>query len=132
MRPECALEGTCTINPSVELARCAVGELRAMRAFRLWGNATTMPVFNSVPLISSSPRWETWCGWVEQWAAGTHEALAMLTPWVLLGGCATWRAGVDLPGAVVPPELASAEGASVSASERANRTTVDLIEVLAT
>ncbi len=75
MRPEWALLGTCTTIPRDELARWAVGELLAMRAFQLWGNATTMPVRKPLPLISSSPPTDTWRGLVEQRTAGTHTAL---------------------------------------------------------
>ena len=52
-----------------------MGELLAMRAFQLWGKATTMPVRRPLPLISSSPPTDTWRGLVEQWIAGTHTAL---------------------------------------------------------
>ena len=75
MRPECAVLGTCTTIPSVELARWAVGELLAMRAFQLWGNATTIPVRKPLPLMSNSPPKDTWRGLVEQWTAGTQTAL---------------------------------------------------------
>lgn len=75
MRPEWALLGTCTTIPREELARWAVGELLAIRAFQLWGNATTIPVRSPLPLINSSPPTDTWRGLVEQWIAGTHTAL---------------------------------------------------------
>ncbi len=52
-----------------------MGELLAIRAFQLWGNATTMPVRKPLPLMSNSPPTDTWRGLVEQWMAGTQTAL---------------------------------------------------------
>src|ERR1700691_5973762 len=75
MRPEWALLGTCTTIPRDESARWAVGELLAMRAFQLWGKATTIPARSPLPLMSSSPLTDTWRELVEQWTAGTHTAL---------------------------------------------------------
>src|ERR1700729_4317507 len=128
MRPEWALFCTCTTIPSEELARWAVGELLAMRAFQLWGKATTMPVRKPLPLTRSSPPTDTWRELVEQWMAGTQTALESvkgfrcfalvfflaagfdeLPPVALLVGAEAFEeaplfAGVPPPaGALVPP-----------------------------
>jgi hypothetical protein len=103
MRPEWAELGTCTTIPSVEFARWAVGELLAMRAFQLWGNATTIPLLKPAPLTRSSPPKDTWCGLVEQWIAGTHTALESVNGLERFAGARVLAAGfgelppVDLP-----------------------------------
>ena len=59
MSPECAAAGTVTTRPSFEECRCAVGELRAMRAFHECGKATVWPLFRPLPPSSSVPCVET-------------------------------------------------------------------------
>src|ERR1700722_3768709 len=112
-RPEWALLGTCTIRPRVELARWAMGELRAIRAPMLWGKATTMPDLRPLPLTSRRPRTETWCGLVEQWTEGTQLMLAIVS---LLAGVVVWvgtfgavAPGAVMPGAAAPPAPLVAE-----------------------
>src|ERR1700722_5988610 len=133
MRPEWALFGTCTTIPRDELARWAVGELLAMRAFQLWGKATTIPARSPLSWMSSSPPTDSWRELVEQWIAGTHTALESVKgftcfalvfflaagfgespPVALLAGAEAFEeappfAGVPPPaGALVPPALCEA------------------------
>jgi hypothetical protein len=110
MRPEWALPGTLTTNPSEDLLNRALGELRAMRAPGLRGNATTMPLLRFEPCRASRPRSDTTCGLVEQWLAGTHETPEISTcdervTLVLLGCLAVLPTGVppELPGPVGGP-----------------------------
>jgi hypothetical protein len=120
MRPEWALLGMCTTIPVVELARCPVGELLAMRASQLWGNATSIPLRRFLPLISSSPPNDTWWELVEQWIAGTHAALEIVTPFdagafvlpfdLVAAGLFVSAAPFEL-GAVAPGAVAPADGA---------------------
>src|SRR6476646_3824139 len=62
MRPECALEGTCTSSPRRVARSREPGELLLMCAPLERGKATTIPVRRPRPATSSSPRTETWRG----------------------------------------------------------------------
>src|SRR5438128_2158010 len=79
MRPECALEGTCTINPSRVARSRAPGELRLMRAPPERGKATTIPARRPRPAKSSSPRTETWRGLPLHLDVGTQLTFVMRT-----------------------------------------------------
>src|SRR6185312_6419327 len=79
MFPVCALVGTVTTRPSFEVCRCALGELRAIRAFQDRGNATASPFSRPCPCSSSVPWVETSCCLVEQLLAGTQRAAVILT-----------------------------------------------------
>src|SRR5438309_11662686 len=79
MRPECALEGTCTINPSRVARSRAPGELRLMRAPPERGKATTIPARRPRPAKSNSPCTETWCGLPLHLGVGTQLTLVMRT-----------------------------------------------------
>ena len=128
MRPECALEGTCTINPSRVARSRAPGELRLIRAPPERGNATVIPGRRPRPAKSSSPRTETWRGLPLHLDAGTQLTLEMRTevtcrlgvevfvarvagvagvPRVVVTGARALGAA-DPPGEATPPALAAA------------------------
>jgi hypothetical protein len=87
MLPECALPGTVTTRPSFEICRCALGEVRAIRAPRARGKATAWPLLRPVPCSSSVPCVETWCCFVPQLLAGTQRAAAILTVVLEFAAC---------------------------------------------
>src|ERR1700728_1221480 len=122
MRPEWALFGTCTIIPTEELARWAVGELLEMRAFQLCGNATTMPVRRLAPLISSSPPSDTWRRLVEQRIVGVHVTLVSVYGFLGLAGLRFAGACLVAVGALLAvfgalPPVALLDGAGVFEGE---------------
>src|SRR5271166_6558079 len=79
MCPEWALVGTVAIRPAAALCRCAAGEVLEMRAPAVRGKATIIPVFSPLPVNSSVPRVETWCGLALHLGVGTQLALVMRT-----------------------------------------------------
>src|SRR2546429_6102214 len=79
MRPECALEGTCTINPRRVARSREPGELRLMRAPPERGKATVIPARRPRPVKSSSPRTETWRGLPLHLDVGTQLTFVMRT-----------------------------------------------------
>ena len=79
MRPECALEGTCTINPRRVPRSREPGELRLMRAPAERGKATVIPARRPRPANSSSPRTETWRGLPLHLDVGTQLTPVMRT-----------------------------------------------------
>lgn len=111
MRPEWALLGTRTTSPKLDWEMRTVGELRAMRAFQRRGKATTMPRRTDVPLISSSPCWETRRGLVEQLATGTHLAPVIRT--------------VEPPAGAEAPPVTAPAGGGIAITDSEARTNVN-------
>src|SRR5256885_10932103 len=125
MRPECALEGTCTINPRRVPRSREPGELRLMRAPAERGKATVIPARRPRPAKSSSPRTETWRGLPLHLDVGTQLTLVMRTEVTCRLVLEVFVAGVagvarvvvtgapafgapDAPGEATPPALAAA------------------------
>jgi hypothetical protein len=89
-----------------------------------------MPLCSPEPFSCSSPRTDTWCGLVEQWIAGTHTALAIVTERGCVGGLLLvvgfleippedLPGGAPVPGGVPPPDGAGAPPEPVDAAENA-------------
>src|SRR5438132_11184871 len=79
MLPECAALGTLTSRPAAFARRCAPGDLRLMRAPGRAGNATVNPALSPLPVSSSVPCTETWCGFALHLVCGVQVTLVMRT-----------------------------------------------------
>ena len=93
-----ALPGTCTTIPKLEVARWAVGEFLAIRAFQLCGNATHHAAAQAGALDQQLSALGDLARLVEQWIAGAQTALVsvngflglVLSPWWSLSAW-PWR-----------------------------------------
>src|SRR5438128_348490 len=146
MRPECALEGTCTINPSRVARSRAPGELRLMRAPPERGKATTIPARRPRPAKSSSPRTETWRGLPLHLDVGTQLTFVMRTDVtcrllalevfgagvavLVVTGAPTFGAA-DPPGEATPPALAAAASPAPSSASSGQQSAAAAVAAMA-
>src|SRR5665213_43676 len=124
MCPECASLGTVTSRPPEAVRRREAGETLLTCAPGFCGNATVIPACRPGPCSSNVPWVETWWGLPLQRLTGTQLTWVIFTLVTcsdvdagLVGAVAL--AGVEEPGADVPPGLA-AWAAGVAARQRAH------------
>ena len=113
MLPECAALGTLTSRPAAFARRCAPGDLRLMRAPGRAGNATVNPALSPLPVSSSVPCTETWCGFALHLVCGVQVTLVMRTEVT----CALGLRAAEVPAPDLAEVAAAAEERRVDRDE---------------